>query len=189
VNPSLLWLWLWLWLALASGPALGREASTEALPAAGTVQVLFTPGDAVDDAIISAIGAARREVLVQAYIFTHRRIASALIRAQRRGVRVEIIADAQQAATASNSVLRNLARAGVAVFLDAGHDSAHNKVLILDPESAGATVITGSFNFTYSAQTRNAENVVIFRGHPSLAAEYAANWRQHRAHAAPYGAQ
>lgn len=178
-----------LWVVLAAGPALAREPSTGALPAAGTVQVLFTPGDAADDAIISAIGAARQEVLVQAYIFTHRRIASALIRAQRRGLRVEVIADAQQAATARNSVLRNLARAGVAVFLDAGHDSAHNKVLILDPDAAGATVITGSFNFTYSAQTRNAENLVIFRGHPDIAAEYAANWRQHRAHAAPYGGQ
>ncbi len=175
-----------VWLALAVGPALSREPASDPLPAAGTVQVLFTPGDAADDAIISAIDAARREVLVQAFTFTHRRIASALIRAQRRGLRVEVVADAQQAASVPNGVLPNLARAGVPVFLDAEHDSAHNKVLVLDPAAPGATVITGSFNLTYSAQSRNAENIVIFRGHPQLAAEYAENWQRHRIHAAPF---
>ena len=173
-----------LGLALAAGSVLALEPAARPLPAAGSIQVLFTPGDEADDAIIAAINGARQQVLVQAYTFTHRRIAAALIRARRRGVEVDVVADAQQAASVPNSVLASLARAGVPVYLDADHDSAHNKVLILDADAPESTVITGSFNLTYSAQSRNAENILIIRGHPELAAKYAANWQRHRRHAA-----
>jgi phosphatidylserine/phosphatidylglycerophosphate/cardiolipin synthase-like enzyme len=42
-------------------------------------------------------------------------------------------------------------------------------------------VITGSFNFTNSAQSRNAENVLILRS-PALAIEYRENWMDHWGH-------
>ena len=48
---------------------------------------------------------------------------------------------------------------------------AHNKVIIIDNK----TVITGSFNFTRSAQKYNAENVLIIHD-PKLAEKYTANW-------------
>jgi phosphatidylserine/phosphatidylglycerophosphate/cardiolipin synthase-like enzyme len=48
-------------------------------------------------------------------------------------------------------------------------------------------VITGSFNFTHAAQFRNAENLLILRGHGTLAEAYAANWRRHKIHALPLG--
>ena len=50
-----------------------------------------------------------------------------------------------------------LVHAGVPVWIDDGPAIAHNKVVILD----GRTVITGSFNFSKAADTRNAENVVV----------------------------
>lgn len=43
----------------------------------------------------------------------------------------------------------------------------HHKVIIID----GRTVITGSFNFTGSAQTQNDENVLIIED-AGLAARY-----------------
>ena len=51
---------------------------------------------------------------------------------------------------------------GVATYIDAKHEIAHNKVMVLD----GATVITGSFNFTKQAETSNAENLVVIEGKP-----------------------
>jgi phosphatidylserine/phosphatidylglycerophosphate/cardiolipin synthase-like enzyme len=50
-----------------------------------------------------------------------------------------------------------------------------------------ATVITGSYNFTWSAQHKNAENVLILGKNPPLAARYASNLQRHRqdAQAAP----
>lgn len=56
----------------------------------------------------------------------------------------------------------------------------HNKVVVVD----GSTVITGSFNFSASAE-RNAENVLVIRGVPDLAARYLEIWSQHQAHAEP----
>jgi phosphatidylserine/phosphatidylglycerophosphate/cardiolipin synthase-like enzyme len=50
-----------------------------------------------------------------------------------------------------------------------------------------AEVITGSFNFTKAAETRNAENLLIVRD-PALAAAYARNFSNHLAHSSPLGA-
>jgi phosphatidylserine/phosphatidylglycerophosphate/cardiolipin synthase-like enzyme len=47
-------------------------------------------------------------------------------------------------------------------------------------------VITGSFNFTNAAETRNAENVLVMRGNLDLAAAFATNWQRLRASARPY---
>jgi len=49
-----------------------------------------------------------------------------------------------------------------------------------------ATVITGSFNFTHSAQCCNAENLLVLRS-PELAAAYVANFARRKAVSAPYG--
>ena len=42
-------------------------------------------------------------------------------------------------------------------------------------------VVTGSFNFTNSAETRNAENLLILRS-PELAQAYRDNWVSHWQH-------
>lgn len=64
--------------------------------------------------------------------------------------------------------------------------TVHNKVIVIDAKSAHATVITGSYNFTWTAQHRNAENILIARSNPVLAARYAANWERHRQDASLY---
>lgn len=175
--------WALFALALAGGAPAQEPAP---LLASGTIQAAFTPGDPADRMIIEAIGRARSEVLVQAYTFTHRRIASALIRARQRGVAVQVIADARQAAELPGSVLPALAAGGVAVFLDAAHEAAHNKVMVLDAQGPDAAVITGSYNFTYSAQSRNAENLLLVRGNAALARAYRDDWLRHREHATPF---
>jgi len=49
----------------------------------------------------------------------------------------------------------------------------------------GATVITGSFNFTKATEEHNAENMLVIRDE-ALAAKYAANWRAHVEHSDVY---
>ena len=73
------------------------------------------------------------------------------------------------------------ANSGIDVKLDRAHALAHNKVMIID----GETVITGSFNFTKAAETKNAENVLIISD-KDLAARYTENWRKHEAHSVVY---
>ncbi|MEM2988730.1 MAG: phospholipase D-like domain-containing protein, partial [Candidatus Bathyarchaeia archaeon] len=49
--------------------------------------------------------------------------------------------------------------AGVPVRLDTNPALMHNKVAIID----GSIVITGSFNWTASAEARNNENMIVIR--------------------------
>jgi phosphatidylserine/phosphatidylglycerophosphate/cardiolipin synthase-like enzyme len=57
------------------------------------VTACFTPGGNCTDAIVKALGEAKRTVLVQAYSFTSAPIAKALLDAHTRGVQVQVILD------------------------------------------------------------------------------------------------
>ena len=173
--------------------AAGVNAVADSLPATGarfaatgSIETAFTPGDRIDNLIIAAIAAAKREVLVNAYSFTQRRISGALVAARKRGVSVQVIADSQQAATLPQNVLAELVKGGVDVWLDSKYQAAHNKVVIVDADTANATTITGSYNFTVAAQWHNAENVVILRDNREVARAYRDNWLRLKAHATPW---
>ena len=82
-------------------------------------------------------------------------------------------------------MVEELSAGGIPVFIDSSHRPgiAHNKVMVIDQ----AVVITGSFNFTKAAETRNAENLLIIRD-PALAAAYGRNFNAHMAHSSALGA-
>ena len=155
------------------------------IPAHGTVEAVFSPDEDTGARVAETLGQARSQILVQAYVFTHRAIAEVLAAARQRGVDVRVIADQEQADRVETSLLGWLVERDVPVWLDGRHAAAHNKVMVIDAGQEGATVITGSFNFTHSAQYRNAENLLILRGNAALAEAYADDWRRHRAHAVP----
>jgi phosphatidylserine/phosphatidylglycerophosphate/cardiolipin synthase-like enzyme len=156
------------------------------IAAAGTVELAFTPEDAADRMVISAINNANRQILVQAFSFTHVDIAHALIKAKKRGVDVQLIADAEQTDKTLPNVITEIAASGSPTYLDYQHQSAHNKIMVIDAGTADSAVITGSFNFTYAAQFRNAENLIIFHGNPEITAAYLQNWERHLAHSSRY---
>ncbi|ATE59235.1 phospholipase D family nuclease [Thauera sinica] len=163
----------------------GSAAASQRFAARGEVEVAFSPRDDAEGVLIGVIGGARRTLLVQAYAFTSRRIADALVAASRRGVRVEVLADAQMNRRGTGNALPRLLEAGIPVALETGYNAAHNKLLIVDADGPGCAVVTGSYNFTWSAQNRNAENLLVLRGHCTLADAYRDNWRRHRAEATP----
>jgi phosphatidylserine/phosphatidylglycerophosphate/cardiolipin synthase-like enzyme len=113
-------------------------AGATAIPATGTVEVLFTPWDDAEGAIVRALGEARQGIHVQAFLLTSRSIARALREAHDRGVRVEVLADREMLRKGENSQLPMLAAAGIPVWLETRYASAHNKVLLIDGESPAA---------------------------------------------------
>lgn len=173
--------WLLLFALWLSPVAQGKE-----LPATGTVEVLFTPWDDAEGALIRAIEAAGRDIHVHAYLFTSRNLASALIAAHRRGVRVRVLADQKMVFEGKNSRIPELAAAGIEVRLETRYAAAHHKVMIFDGRGKHPVLVTGSYNFTFAAQARNAENMLILRGNPLLARAYLANWGRHHAEATPW---
>ncbi len=131
--------------------------------------------------IIKAINQAKKQVLVQAFSFTHKDIALALIAAYRRGVEVKLIADLEQSEHENDKVAQ-IAQAKIPVWLDGEHQSAHNKVMLIDVDTPQVLIITGSYNFTFAAQYKNAENLLLLRGNAKLAELYKENWLRHQLH-------
>jgi len=170
-------------------PLFAVSQTPPVFPARGTVQVAFTPWDNAEGLIVDGIRRAKHQILVQAFSFTSRTLANALMAAKRRGVDVQIMADREQTFSGEASRIPELVQAGIPVTLDARYQSAHNKVMVIDAGTPDAAVITGSYNWTYAAQYKNAENVLILRHNPDIANAYAANWRRHFADALPYAEQ
>jgi len=179
------------WLCMASlltFVALTR-AKGEAVPetpAQGTVQVAFTPWDDAESLLLETLGRARREILVQAYLLTSRAIAASLIAAKQRGLEVRVLADARQHADNPSSLLSSLAEKGIPVWLETRYRNAHNKIMIIDAGTKDVAIVTGSYNFTRSAQRMNSENLFLIRGNLALARRFRQNWERHRADAAAF---
>ncbi len=138
--------------------------------------VYFSPNGGAQDAVVKSIHEAKKEVLVQAFLFSNKPITEALIAAHKKGVAVRVIVDKEMERHHHNTV-PDLLKARIPTFIDNKHRTAHNKVMILDT----STVITGSFNFIKSAETSNAENLLVIRSIP-MAKEYKENWEKHLMH-------
>lgn len=133
------------------------------------VSVCFTPAEHCEAKIVQAIDDAKDTIKLQAYGLTSLPIIHALQRAAQRNVEVLAILDKVNQKRYSGSTL--LEAAGIPVWIDYQPAIAHNKVIIID----GFLTIGGSFNYTASAEKRNAENVT-FTESPDLADKFAANW-------------
>ncbi len=74
---------------------------------------------------------------------------------------------------------------------EAAHAIIHDKILVIDPQSPDAVVVTGSHNLGYRASYNNDENMLVIEGHQRLAEAYATHvmdiydhyrwrWRMHK---------
>ena len=75
------------------------------------------------------------------------------------------------------AIFAQLKEAKIDFRCDSNHPIHHNKVAIID----GKTIVTGSFNFSPSAD-HNAENTNVIRNVPELAKEYKDIWDSHWMH-------
>lgn len=140
-----------------------------------TIATLFSPEDDVGDRIVAEIAQAQSSLKFMLFSFTHDAIGDAIRARAAAGVAVQGIVEK----TGSNGTGGEFPRfltAGLDVRVDGNPSFMHHKVLILDD----ATVITGSFNFSASADSSNDENVVIVRDAPDIAAAYVAEFARVR---------
>jgi len=173
-----------LWLVSLMLVATLAQAGVGPVRADGRVEILFSPHDPVESRLIELIDAAKETIHVQMYIFTRKPIAHALVRAHDRGVRVEVMADARQNQRGRNA-LPILLSGNVPVALETGYQASHNKLMLIDAATRHTRVVTGSYNYSWSAANKNAENVVIFYDNAAVAKAYLANWLRHRKAATP----
>jgi phosphatidylserine/phosphatidylglycerophosphate/cardiolipin synthase-like enzyme len=153
----------------------GLEAAAQP-PEKPKISVYFSPNGGCTQAILAEIANAKASILMQAYIFQSAGIAKALVAAHKKGVKVEIILDRRQRKE-TYGIADFLANSGIPTRIDSVHAYAHNKVMVIDEE----TVITGSFNFTKSAEDKNAENLLVIKD-KGIAMKYVENWKEHAKH-------
>jgi len=147
----------------------------------GTIDAYFSPHGGATDAIVKELNNAKTEILVQAYSFTSKPIAKALLDAKKRGVKIEVILDRSQRSK-NYSAADFVAHAGIPTYIDSAHAIAHNKIMIIDK----STLVTGSFNFTSAAEEKNAENLLILKGNKALVDRYIGNFNEHKGHSERY---
>jgi phosphatidylserine/phosphatidylglycerophosphate/cardiolipin synthase-like enzyme len=159
-------------LTAASHPnPSGALGHPNIVQATGTVEIAFSPGGGITEMIVKELNSAQKKIEVQAYSFTSVPIAKALMDAHRRGVNVRVILDKSQKSEKYSS-FTFFTNNGIQTHLDRAFAIAHSKIMIVDE----INVITGSFNFTKSAEENNAENCLILRGNRQLAEFYEENW-------------
>jgi len=164
---------LWLTLPIC--------ALAEQFKSTGTIEIYFSPRGGGTEAIVKEINSAKSEILVQAYSFTSKPIAKALVDARKRGIKIEVVLDKSQRREKYTSA-DFVAHAGIPTYIDDNHAIAHNKIMILDR----STLITGSFNFTKAAEEKNAENLLVIKGNKPLVDRYIRNFEEHKSHSEGY---
>ncbi len=151
-------------------------ASAEPLPPGGSYEIGFSPGapgSRAIDKVEALIDHARSQVLVAAYEVTSKRIARALVRAERRSAHVFVIADRDESRQ-PYSLVQYLADSGITVRLDGSYKDMHSKFTAVD----GAALGTGSFNYSERATYSNEENVIIFYDAPPIVQPYEREWKR-----------
>jgi len=121
------------------------------------VDTYFSPDDSTATEIINLIRGADESIYFSAFSFTSDPIAEALIQKSELGITVTGIFEESQYHSNRGGEYDNLLEAGLDVRLDGNPRNMHHKFFIIDEE----IVITGSYNFSRSAEERNDENTLI----------------------------
>ena len=127
----------------------------------------FSPGPDCRVAIEQAMETALDELLICVFTISDDRLSDAIQRAHRNGLTVRVLSDNEKMDDRGNDIER-LAASGVNVRIDRSPEHMHHKFMVVD----GQTVLTGSYNWTRSAETRNEENLVVLDD-PILAGRFA----------------
>ena len=119
-------------------------------------KVYFSLSDNPQKEIIKNINQAEAFINIAMYIFTDREIAIPLVKAREQGVKVRLYLDQDQVEY-KYSQSRFLVQKGIKTRISTNNYIMHNKFAVID----NRILLTGSYNWTFSANNRNDENLLI----------------------------
>jgi len=119
-------------------------------------EVYFSLYDNPQKAIIKNINQAEAFINIAMYVFTDKEIATSLINAQDKGVKIRVYLDRSQI-DSKYSLSRFLVQKRIKVRISTNNYIMHNKFAIID----NRILLTGSYNWTFSANNRNDENLLV----------------------------
>lgn len=140
------------------GPDIGAATPNPGITLDDTpVEIFFSPDDGVAAHILTLLQAAQESIYFMAYSFTANDLGGAIRERAAGGVTVAGVMDDSQINSNQGTEYDQFIQAGLNVRRDGNTGQMHDKVFIIDR----SIVITGSYNFTASAEENNDENVVI----------------------------
>ena len=109
--------------------------------------------------IMQYIEEATSEICIAVAWFTHRDLFDAILKALDRKIRVSVILIDDIINRGPNGLdfAVFISKGGMVRFMNTRKLLMHNKFCLFD----GKTLITGSYNWTYSAEMHNAENIIV----------------------------
>jgi len=128
------------------------------------VEVYFSPSDRTTSHIAATLHRAQSSVNIGMYNFTRLDLADTVIALKQRGRTVRIVTDDTSAADVTGNQSSFMRSNGIDILLKGFSDGLfHHKYAIVDgtAPSGPRWVITGSHNWTNSAENSNNENIVI----------------------------
>jgi phosphatidylserine/phosphatidylglycerophosphate/cardiolipin synthase-like enzyme len=131
------------------------------------MEIYFSPDDGVAAHILSLLQGAQESIYFMAYTFTSDDLGKAIRQRAAAGVTVAGVMDDGQIKSSPATEYDRFMQAGLDVRRDGNAGLMHHKVILIDKK----IVITGSYNFTVSAETTNDENVVVIHN-ANVAAQY-----------------
>jgi phosphatidylserine/phosphatidylglycerophosphate/cardiolipin synthase-like enzyme len=131
------------------------------------VEVLFSPDDGVASRVYDILTEAEKSIYFLAFSFTSDDLGQIIRTQAENGVDVAGVMDEGQVKSNVGTEYDLFKQAGMKVFVDSNEGLMHHKTIIIDDQ----IVITGSYNFTNSAETRNDENLIVLYN-PTIANFY-----------------
>lgn len=119
-------------------------------------EVLFSPGQDIPENLAFYLSQAKATIDICVYTISDEKLAKCLIAMHKKGIKVRIITDNHKMHDAGSQI-KAMAREGISVKIDNSKYHMHNKFGIID----GRISFTGSYNWTYTAQQYNQENLII----------------------------
>lgn len=126
----------------------------------------FAPENDTISPLLSEIQSAKASIHFMAFAFTHNTLGDAMRRQFKAGIAVQGVFEERQ--ISEYSEYEPMIAAGLPVIQDRTRGMMHHKVIVIDEE----TVITGSYNFSKNAETKNSENLLIIKGNRDIARAY-----------------
>ena len=144
-----------------SGSAKPRREITSFEIADVKGELYFSPNDEVSTRIAGLIDSALQEVSFQLLVLTQDDIVESLLNAHGRGVEVFGTIENSDDPSSAYPLLRNR---GLDINRHVGDTVLHHKFGLIDPQLEGKQVlITGSHNWSFSAETFHDENTVVLK--------------------------
>jgi phosphatidylserine/phosphatidylglycerophosphate/cardiolipin synthase-like enzyme len=121
------------------------------------MDVYFSPDDGVAIPVLEILNNAEESIYFMAFSFTTDEFGEAIRLKAENGLTVAGVMEDQQVRSNIGTEYDPFKQAGLDVFIDGIEGQMHHKTMIIDER----IVITGSYNFSRSAEIRNDENLIV----------------------------